>query len=89
MDQFSSYDYLKRVTAWTLRFNRNSQTKNIAERIKTHLTTTELQAAENYWLFKQLTSQLTWIHSKENKLSPTSVHYCLCNHLLMILIFSE
>ncbi|XP_064382855.1 uncharacterized protein LOC135331570 [Halichondria panicea] len=50
MDRFSSYDSLKRVTAWTICFNRNSQTKNIAERIKTHLTTTELQAAENYWI---------------------------------------
>ena len=50
IDKFSSYDHLKRVTAWIICFIKNSQTKNSAERNKGYLTTTELQTAENYWI---------------------------------------
>ena len=47
IDKFS-YDHLKRVTAWIIRFIRNSQTRKSAERNKGYLTTTELQTAEIY-----------------------------------------
>ena len=50
IDRFSSFDHLKRITAWTVRFTRNCQTKSSAERNKAHLTVPELQAAENYWI---------------------------------------
>ena len=42
IDRFSSFNHLKLVTAWMVRFIRNCQTKNPSERRKTSLTTAEL-----------------------------------------------
>ena len=50
IDRFSSFNHLKLVTAWMVRFIRNCQTKNPSERRKTSLTTAELLFAENYWI---------------------------------------
>ncbi len=50
INQFSNFVTLKRITAWILRFIRNCLHKNSSERNKAHLTTSELQAAENYWI---------------------------------------
>ncbi len=50
INQFSSFDHLKCITVWTIRFITNSRSKNPLERNKLHLTTMELQSAENYWI---------------------------------------
>ena len=49
VDRCSSYAQLKRVTAWMLRF-LNDCRSNKEKNLSPHLTTTELQAAETYWV---------------------------------------
>ena len=48
--RFSSFNHLKRVTAWMLRFIGNCQIKDPLMRNSCPLVATELQAAENYWI---------------------------------------
>ena len=49
------------------------ETKNPAERIKTHLTTTELQAAENYWIkVIQVTHFEADLDSLQRKQTPSN-----------------
>ena len=50
IDKFSSFDHLKRITAWVIRFTRNCRIKNAVERTKSPLTTSELQTAESHWI---------------------------------------
>ena len=50
IDRFSSFNHLKRVTAWILRFIQNSRMKRHADRNKSNLSTSELQTAEDYWI---------------------------------------
>ncbi len=46
-DRFSSFTHLKRVTAWNFRFINNTRS-SLSNR--SHLTASELNTAENYWL---------------------------------------
>ena len=48
-ERFSSFDHLKRITCWITRFVNNCRTKRRQDRGMSHLTTLELQQAENYW----------------------------------------
>ena len=48
VDRYSSFDRLKRVTAWILRFVHNCQ--NHAEKKSSSLSVCELKAAERYWI---------------------------------------
>ena len=50
IDRFSSFNHLKRVTAWILRFIQNSRMKRHTDRNKLNLSTSELQRAEDYWI---------------------------------------
>ena len=86
IDQFSSFIMLKRITVWTIRFVQDCLHKSPTERNKAHLTTSELQATENYWTkviqTANFESDLTSLQRKNLSLDP--VHYCLCNHSSMI-----
>jgi len=50
IDRVSSFNHLKRVTAWILRSIQNSRMKRHADRNKSNLSTSELQRAEDYWI---------------------------------------
>ncbi len=76
-DQFSSYQHLRRITAWILRFIHNTRIKNPTERSKTHLTMPELQLAENYWIkviqSTHFASDLTSIQDKDTLSKSSSL----------------
>ena len=50
-DRFSSFNHLKRVTAWILRFIENCRANaRKVSKVSSHLTVSELQKADVYWL---------------------------------------
>ena len=52
-DRFSTFNRLKRVTAWIFRFISNARTSTCTTKglnVPPHLTVSELIAAENYWI---------------------------------------
>ena len=52
-DRFSTFNRLKRVTAWIFRFISNTRTSTCTTKgpnVPPHLTVSELIAAENYWI---------------------------------------
>ena len=49
-DQYSSFNRLKRITAWILRFIHNCHNKERHKKVHPHLTTEELAKAEMYWI---------------------------------------
>ena len=49
-DRYSSFNHLKRVTAWIFRFIDNCHRRQRREGISPHLTTEELAKARNYWI---------------------------------------
>ena len=49
-NRYSSFNHLKRVTAWIFRFIDNCHHRQRREGISPHLTTEELAKARNYWI---------------------------------------
>ena len=90
VDKFFSFDHLKRITAWIIRFIQNSQTKNTAEQVKAPLTTIELQAVENQWIkVIQVTHFERELVSIQRKIpSPNPALSYRYNHFLIPLTFS-
>ena len=50
LDRFSSFNQLKRITAWILRFIENCRSREHRDSLSPHLCTEELMKAESYWI---------------------------------------
>ena len=49
-DRYSSYNHLKRITAWIFRFIECCRSREHRVGVLSHLSTEELVKADNYWM---------------------------------------
>lgn len=84
IERFSSYNHLKRVTAWILRFIKNCQHKDPSIRNSCPPMVTELQTAERYWIkLIQSTHFEDDLMYKESNVFPSQVLYFICSRFWM------
>ncbi len=55
LTRYSSFNHLRRITAWVFRFIHNCRKARSGAAIQSSLTASELQAAERYWLLHSQT----------------------------------
>ena len=82
LDQYSSFNRLKCVTAWILRFIENCRNRLRREGLTIHLSVEELIKAENYWmsLVQKEYFALEISSLRKTQIFITQVHYLPFTH---------